>query len=115
MGVKAVHIYISYADVRGNSGGSLVRNTVLIYLPEGTDVYGSRDSLYGVWGDNRVGVGVGSCKASCQPCLYRVVSRPAVWPFPSPVWRVWRAVVRQDLLAQQVLLRFYVCTQVYER
>jgi len=27
---------------RGNYGGSLVRNMVLIYSPDGTDVYGSR-------------------------------------------------------------------------
>jgi len=26
---------------RGNFGGSLVRNTVLIYSPDGTNVYGS--------------------------------------------------------------------------
>jgi len=34
-----------------NFGSSLVRNTVLIYLPDGTNIYGARGGDWGVSGD----------------------------------------------------------------
>jgi len=49
---------------RGNFGGgvgTLVRNMILIYSPDDTNVYGSRGMDWGVRED-RVGVGVDSCK-----------------------------------------------------
>jgi len=41
--------------------GTLVRNMILIYSPDDTNVYGSRGMDWGVRED-RVGVGVDSCK-----------------------------------------------------
>jgi len=57
-GIAEQHADDGYSR-RGNFGGSLVRNMVLIYSPDGNNVFGSRGEEFE---EKQVGVGVEICK-----------------------------------------------------